>query len=483
VPAPSARHVVVLALYAVVTCALVSTLVLPRESLARHAWAFFHLAALSPMERFGLFALMLAGAHVLRPRRVNRFYELAASGRRFPRWISVSAAALGFLPLFWIFRDTNFELGDSALLIRAITRDVHLRGFHLTFDEPLELYLHSIAYAGLHRLAGWDVARTYALVSSLAGVFAIPVLIAFCSRIARRQSERLIALGLFMTSGFFALFFGHVENYTVVLLGLLAYLLVAHRTLRGEVGLFWPAVTLSISLCLHALAGFFLPSLLWLWWEQRAQPRNRTRELLMAGLGVVLPVAATLALCAWIGFGPDRLWNTHAAQLKFIVLLDSDYSDLQYRFLSPGHIVAVANELVLTALPGLLAITAALWEHKRSGHHDRLLDAQGRFLVAFAACAQFLALTWHPDLGPYRDWDLFAVVGLGYATLGAYLLVRVSAARAHDVPPAHSIAVQAGLPILVACGFLNSAWIVHNATRQIPVIDHHDAVHQMLGRS
>src|SRR5687768_17124205 len=190
---------------------------LPRKTLERHAWAFLHFAELPAVARIGLFAAMLACAHAFRPSRARRFVGMAQRVVTARPRAAVAAAATASFALFWIFRDTNFELGDSALLIRVLTRDVHARGFHIRFDEPLELYVHSVAYAWLHRLAGWDVARSYALVSALAGVAAVGTLIAYCARLTPRLEGRILAFALFVTSGFFALFFGHVENYTLVL--------------------------------------------------------------------------------------------------------------------------------------------------------------------------------------------------------------------------------------------------------------------------
>ena len=465
-PGVSARRVVFALLYALAAFTVVVVPLLPRETLERHAWAFLHFAELPGVARIGLCAVVLACAHAFGPshaRRVVRAAQRVATAR--PR-AAVAAAAAASFALFWIFRDTNFELGDSALLIRALTRDVHAGSFRIRFDEPLELYVHSVTYAWLHRLAGWDVARSYALVSAIAGVAAVGALIAYCARLTPRLEGRILAFALFVTSGFFALFFGHVENYTLVMLGLIVFLLIADMVLAGRVPLFWAAFTLSLSLCLHALAGFFLPSLAWLWIELRAQGRGGLRDLVMAGVGLAIPVVATFALSASLGVGPEQVGNTHAAALKFIPLLDRDYANFQYSFLAPGHIAAVLNQLTLTALPGLLAILVAMWQHVAGARGDALLDARGRFLVAFAACGQFLALTWNPDLGPYRDWDLFAVVGLGYAALGSCLVSRVPGAA------------RAALPIVVACGFLNAAWILHNARQQTPAIDHHDAVHQ-----
>ena len=463
-PGAGARRVVFALLYALAAFTLVVVPMLPRETLERHAWAFVHLADLPVIGRLALLAVMLACAHAFRPPHARRVVAIAQRlTTAHPRATMAAIAAASFA-LFWIFRDTNFELGDSALLIRVLTRDVHARGYHIRFDEPLELYVHSVAYAWLHRLAGWDVARSYALVSAIGGVAAVGALTAYCARLTPRLEGRILAFALFVTSGFFALFFGHVENYTLVLLGLIVYLLVADMVLARRVPLFWAALTLSLSLCLHALAGFFLPSLAWLWLEIRTDGRGGLRDLAMAAIGLAIPVAATFVLCAALGVGPEQVGNTHAAALKFIPLLDRDYVNFQYSFLAPGHVAAVWNQLVLTALPGLLAILVALWQRFASGPGEPLLDARGRFLVAFAACGQFLALTWNPDLGAYRDWDLFAVVGLGYAALGAYLVARVPGAA------------RAALPIVVACGFLNAAWIHHNARQQTPVVDHHDSL-------
>ena len=133
---------------------------------------------------------------------------------------------------------------------------------------------------------------------------------------------------------------------------------------------------------------------------------------------------------------------------------------------SVGLLLAVANQLLLAALPGLLLIAWLLLFARRE---VELRDPLLRLLAIAALSFQLFASTWNPELGAYQDWDLFAIAGVFLTLLGAAALTRL--------PGAEARAGRAALPVLLLCGVLTASWVTSNARRVVEVDALHDDAH------
>ena len=398
--------------------------VLSAKPVQEYFWAFHHLREVPLWIRL-LLALLMITAIV--PQGNRMLWRLLAMPRVFlvkylaHRGLRMALLAAGCFALFWLLRTQNLVFGDTINLIRDLTSDIHLGGQHLTFDKPLEFGFHSLAYRLLHNIFNFTVVETYALVSSLCGVGAVLLILSFWRRAAAREGQK-IAVWIFLSMGAMQLFFGYVENYTMVALGILIYYWLALRNLEGRCHLIWPAMVLSLSVCFHVLAGWLFPTLLYLWLVEarKGDLKHALRSLAGAAGAVAAPIVLTLSFCFAIGISPSEIKNTHLWNLKFIFLLDDSDPLNRYSMISVYHLTNVLNQIWLAALPGVMALTAALSER---GKIDRK-DAFFRFLLIAAVFLQFFAATWHPGLDALNAWALFAVIGTGYTMLGAYLLVK-----------------------------------------------------------
>ena len=270
--------------------------------------------------------------------------------------------------------------------------------------------------------------------------------------------------------GALQLFAGYVESYTLVTLAIAAYLLVSLRTLQrggrddAHGSPFVPGLVLGCAMSLHLLAGWLLPSLLALALRSRAPGPALAR----AALGVALPLLAMAALLAALGVPASAAADTHLAGLKFIFLTPEGSPHFRFGFLSLPHLVAIANELWLVALPGLLACTSALLVSPGALRGDAAL----RFLLVAAAGLQLFAISWNPQIGPQRDWDLFACIGITHGAFG----VRALALAVADEPRrSQSLAAIALVGLL-----LTLPWIWSNHARIHPARDVHGPVHYRL---
>jgi len=451
---------------AAILCAAVFIL-LPLADPGGRFWGVGH-ASTVPLWLRTLLGLLLTGLALPRvSARLARLLEPGARSagdlfRRRPA-PALAGSGLGAALIFWLLRDRNFALGDSEHLIKAVTWYVHHEGWHLTFDEALELLLHSLVHK-LFVVAGFPGAAeiAFALTSVAAGGLFVVVLARLASGLATADLTRLALLLLALAGGYVQLLFGHVENYTVVALFMLLYLAAGLRLLRepGR-GLFAPAALLSTAVAFHLLAGWLYPTLFWLWRAGRGRVDDGGKRmdggLVALGAGVALPLVAAFGLCRLVGFGSERFGETHLAAMKFIFLLDPGYEHFQYGFLSGGHLFDALNQLWLVGLPALLALVCVAVHRRGDGQAAPPPAGESGFVVTAALLLQCFALCWNPDLGAYKDWDLFAAAGLGWTVAALVLLARRRV-------PARTIIV------LALCGLLFTApWILGNHLAAVEV--------------
>jgi hypothetical protein len=329
------------------------------------------------------------------------------------RAVRVAAAGVA-TGVFWLLSDRTENL-DGSLLQAKFT--AALPGGFATHDEMLELYLHSRLWAGLHALWGWDVAQTYRLVSCLAGGAAVLLAI----RIVRRFPEPLLVLGLLGAGGWVLVFFGDVENYTLLAVVALGYLAAALRCLDEPAAPVWPlGLLVGFGALCHLEMLVLAPSLLVL--------VRRRRDLL-----ALLGVPAVLALGLWWfdrhGLPIAELATSQAA---------ADGGDWG-RYLFPDGATGwwLQLQLLLLLAPALVLLPACRFAGRRS-----------LFLAVAAAGGLLLVVVWRAQLGVFEDWNLYAVAA------PPLLLLVASGLRRPAAPWMAAFVVLAGSQTL--------AWVLEN---------------------
>jgi hypothetical protein len=363
---------------------------------------------------------------------------------------------------FYFLRIRHLRWGDARLLVEAIPHP----DFRLTYvwQAPLDVFVHAKAWALGNRAFGWaDPRPVYWILSTAAGVVFVRTLWGLAGWLGRDRLERGLLLGLVLSLGTIQLFFGYIENYSLMTVGVLAYAWLAMRTLQGKMALRWPALALALTHAFHPSTLILVPSLLyagWIGWRQeRGASSNASsafwRRLAEIAVPYTLVFVAVLALMTAGGHGLDALLGVDfpggGDRRWFVPLFETTTRFERYTMFSLGHLVDVLNQQLLVApvvWPALLL--GALLSWGRLPRHDPLF----RFLLAMAGCYLLLTLTWNPDYGGQRDWDLFAPAAVPAALLLAYTLPRLLPERA---------ALRGAGWALVAAQVLHTlAWIYRN---------------------
>ena len=389
------------------------------------AWGVWPFSTLPPLARWG--ALLAAALLIWPP--VHGAVEAAWGWARRLRWPHLSRAwgrallaGLAAVP-FWFGRLVHTRWGDAYILTQAIPHpEVRLT---YTWQAPLDVFLHAKLWALAHAWWGWDVMRLYNVVSVVAGVVFLYLLLWAADDWGRSALERYTFVGFVASLGMMQFFFGYVENYTLIPIGILAFLWLGLRHLQGRAPL-W-AVSLAL-----ALTNAFHPSTLVLWpavlvpLGRRGGPGWRSaRAWAECILPPLLVGALVLALMEHGGHGLEALFGTDfpggGDRRWFVPLWQTETRWEHYTFFSAGHLLDVANEHLLVApftVP-LLALAYGLLHQPRA-----LSDPVERFLAVAGLSYLALTLVWNPDYGGRRDWDLFAPAALPLTAWLAYILPR-----------------------------------------------------------
>jgi hypothetical protein len=378
--------------------------------------------------------------------------------------ISVLAGAL-----FYLFRIRHLGWGDAELLIKALDDPYRIT---YIWQAPLDVFIHARGYQIGNALLGWqDPVPVYNILSALAGVAFVWALLDVATLLGRNRTERFLTVGVVATLGLMQLFFGYIENYPIMTLGVLLYAWTGLRYLRGELALVWVATVLAITHAFHPSTIILTPSLLYLaFFVSPVRSRNdegsqsvlsyeRLRVDWRKVSSVALPYALVFAgvvalmsggqhgLDALIGEdfpgGGDRKW--------FVPLFEVTTEWQHYTMFSLGHLVDIVNQQLLVApmvWPALILTVVFAW--RRIPKREPL----GRYLALMAGFYLLLTLTWNADYGGQKDWDLFSPASLPAALLFAWALPRAL--------PERGILRSAGWAIVATQGVSLVTWVWRN---------------------
>jgi len=384
----------------------------------RRLWGINHLSYFSPI----LSWIIILGALLILIPQINS--QLAKASTKLYRsfkdktrriniqWKDLFFVSVSFV-IFWLFKTKTHFLGDGYLRAREIGS-----GLKFKPTEPLDYYLHSLAYKLTHNLWGWDAHTTYAFISCLAGAVFVYSLLLLGRLLSENKTERLfIFIGL-ITMGTTQLFFGYVESYTLSYLGVFLYITFSISYLKGKSPLFIPTLFLLLSFGLHFSSLYFLPSLAYLYMaglkkEEKHITSKKILHYFIIGL-VVLLVSFYMYPRFVLQKGEGTLGSF------FLPLFGA--SGQAYTLFSVSHIIDFLNEQLLLSPVGLViwGILISVFVQQMNFKHPLEIFLGVIGLTSFA-----FAFILDPKLGYAKDWDLFASTGLGYTLLGICFLLKL----------------------------------------------------------
>lgn len=335
-----------------------------------------------------------------------------------PSIVKWSICSLAALFIFWLFRVPVVLLGDGQSVAGNIGSDVVL----FKWTERGATYVAYLV-SRLLPYSGVELGQSaYRIVSVLAGGATIFLFLAIAFELGREYAERLFLFIILVFGGWLLLFFGYVENYPILWPFIAAYILSAIRFLNNKGSLVPAILLLLVAIGLHIQMLFFAISLLPLLtargWTGNFYRTHRTMVNIVLGL----IIAAGGGLFVWLYHVSIPFY------LIFIPFAQGRAPNLHYTLFSPAHLMDIVNLLLMvTPLLPVLAIAAI------RSKTITTLDTIDRFLLAFSVGGLAFLILIEPRLGMGRDWDLFALTGMGPLLICARRATRSGITRLYPV--------------------------------------------------
>jgi hypothetical protein len=385
-----------------------------------------------------------------------------------------------------LLRIRHLRWGDANFIAKALSYTGPDRPIWTIYNwqSPLSIFVHAQLWLWLNPTLGVSVETLYAITSVLSGVGFVYVLFLLVDTLGRDWTQKATIFGLVVTTGSLQLFFGYVENYTIISLGLMLTLYLGVRCLQGEVSLAWPSLTLAVTNTFHPSTIVLWPAMGYVGWQIAArQPSAKGSALQWVRLVLppILVFAGLTALMAAGGHGPAAMLTNDrpggADGIPFVPLFRVTTQWQHYTLFSLAHLLDWANEHFLISPFGLFLLLLYLITRLSQLKSARSLHPDGRsepglqevrtqaevtaFLTVASLVYLLLTFVWNPDYGGRRDWDLFAPSAFVYTSLAASVLIRQLADRPETA--GGSCTLPRAARLLIAVSALHTlAWIYYN---------------------
>lgn len=217
-------------------------------------YGFHQMKAIPFWEAAALFTAAILAALLVRLRSTSSPESALPLpySRLFP--LAVLAAAVSAV-VFWLLR--NGFINDDGLF-NMVSLQAGMRIIH--HDEMLSsLMVTRIWQSGIAGLRPEDSISLFSAVWG--GVYVFIIVLLGGRTVGKRWPLFLIGC---LSAGYVQVFAGDVEFYGMVASLIALYLLLCLEHIRGNISLVLPSMALALAICSHLLAGWLLPSLLFL---------------------------------------------------------------------------------------------------------------------------------------------------------------------------------------------------------------------------
>ncbi len=362
---------------------------------------------------------------------VSRLYmqwleRLPAGWARRPSRRAAVCIILGVLAgiIFFSARNVMNMYGDEKTLLNVLAGKSYSIGsiVHLEDYAPLTRLIHQ----QVALLTGLDQRTAIALTSSAAGGIFAGLLLWFATSLDGPRAWKIFLLIIGLGSGATQLFFGYVEDYTLVYGCMAVFLMLGWKFLDGGRVLGWLVIAYVVGLFLHIEMILLTPALMY----AAAVALSRRVEGIRRWLGmdrvlgvVVLSLVPALFAYFYIFHAAEFAGSTDQERISKTFLPLQNYlpEPHHYTLLSLNHISDIVQELLLVVSPGavLVLLLSVVGGEKRHRTAPKVIFfGLGLFYLLIFDC------TVNPLLTPMRDWDFLSLVSAPAAFLAMALSRR-----------------------------------------------------------
>lgn len=347
--------------------------------------------------------------------------------------------------LFWFGREQTYH-GDALLKLHLLATQ-SLRTDPYIWKEPLDSFSAYSLTAFVQRWQG-SPATAVALLSVLAGVVYVAAIISLMRLLAVTRCQQISYAVALLALGSSQLWFGHIENYSLVTAATFVTIVLAIGYLKERVSLAWVGVAAGVAVSFHPQALFAMPAVLAL-----CKKPYWLRQLLVLGSTALVVPLSTVALL-WLAGAPlPTFGNGYAGDPQLFWRVD--------QALTPSRLLDALNNLWLIAPLAPLWLVIGGWGFTKVQLRQ---DAIFRYLSLVAIGLLFYHFSFQNDLPRWRDWDLFAITGPALTLWGIYSWWESSQRALHrvgtgSVDQSLVTPCNARWPALVFAALFTTAWV------------------------
>ena len=323
--------------------------------------------------------------------------------RYVPRTLLVIAGCSLFIAL----NSSIHLLGDGYLYLRELDKS-EWQEVQRADRAPLTFWL-----VGRFHEYGWggSAEGTYQLVSYTAGALYLVLAPIVSGVLGETRRQRYLVFGMLVTGGFIQLFCGYVENYALLLPGMIVFLYSGIQVVRGKLPVVVSSAILGVLIPLHFFSIGLVPSLVVL----GVVASNGWRDRFLKLSSMLATPLVSLICFRMIKFD---VWSylTTLGKTHFLNLFAEPDFYQPYRLLSPLHFLDFLNLYILAAPAVVMGLALLRWRAwDRSPPHV--------FLFLAAAIPLLLGFLANPEIGAFRDWDVMSLPAIPLSLYVAYRLV------------------------------------------------------------
>jgi len=320
---------------------------------------------------------------------------------------------VSYVAALYFFSVKEIFLGDGYSLISALANpDLGLKP-----RAYGEMYLHRLWLETTDNFSAAGAYQSYRYLSIGASVVYFIFVLYYARRLTASRFARFGFVLLLMTLPSSLLFFGYVENYSLLTCALTVFLLSAVQAVKSGSRSPTPLIAYGMALFLHGLSLVYLPvAVLYLVWLLKKHKIAEILDLYGKNLVAAMTIAIVGLYAIIMTIGPLS-WR-----LTFLPPWAGRFTVDNYYLLSTGHLLDYINLLLFVLPVPLTVLVVYLFQNRGSSRRE--LSAGGRtengLLAVGSLCGLLLAFLIYPRLTMARDWDFLSVLLLGAIFHGLY---------------------------------------------------------------
>jgi hypothetical protein len=393
-------------------------------------WGVNHLAFLGNTARIEVFFIMLGlilfpfSASIITPKFPTSFFSFSNS-RKTKLIISLCFGIVGTF-IFYHFKIATDIYGDAHAIVGDATIPKNWKAESLLQYKKTEL-LSFAFHDVLSHFLNINLQLTYQIVSSLCGGIFLAIYFYFVQSQNGSSKWKTLALLVGCSSGVNQLFFGHVENYTIVYLLIIVFLILGWNLFDERKGFGLMTAIFILGVGFHLEMVLLSPALLFafLYVNQEKYPFFKKLVTIKSLLLFLVSTFISGIILYFFVFRADILSGVSVEEMRnkiFLPLNDPLPPPHNYSLISQSHLSDFFQELLFTVSPIALIIccSAAIFHKKINWREPKKI-----FFLLSSLFFLLFNFTVNPLLSMVRDWDLFSLASAPIIFFALSFLVEV----------------------------------------------------------